>query len=96
MDTYAAILTNVAGVANDALLRAEVLGKPKGRGKAGRGEMWIVHSDVSPSKGYCWIILEDVVGIFGVLPRIRVWRRESSEGGHALEQRAEGPVMAEA
>lgn len=88
------ILTNVPGVANDALLRAEVLGKPKGRGKAGRSEMWIVHSDVSASKGYCWIILV-TVGIFGVLPRIRVWRRESGEGIRALEQRAEGPVMAE-
>lgn len=88
------ILTNVAGVANNALLRAEALGKPKGRGKAGRGEMWIVHSDVSTSKGYCWITLV-AVGILSVLPRIRAWHMESSEGIRALEQRAEGPVMAE-
>ena len=73
------------------MLRAEALGKPKGRGKAGRGEMW---TDVSLSKGYCWIILV-TVGIFGVLPRIRAWCRESSEGIRTLEQRAEGPVMVE-
>lgn len=88
------ILTSIAGVATDALLRAEALGKPKGRGKAGRGEMWTIHSDVSLSKGYCWIILV-AVGIFGVLPRIRAWRRESSEGVCTLEQRAEGSVMVE-
>ena len=88
------ILTSVAGVATDALLRAESLGKPKGRGKAGSGEKGIIHSAVSPSKGYCWTILV-AVDIFGVLPPIRAWRRESSEGGRAVEQKGEGPVMVE-